>query len=169
MEPARRLQNMFTFRAITAADDKAVARIIRNNLEQFGLDIPGTTFFDDGLDHLSAYYAKEGRGYYVVEDISRNVVGGIGFARFEPMENTAELQKLYLDDSAKGTGTGYEMLAFIEDKVRAAGYRTSYLETHDNLQAAIHIYEKSGYVEIGRPPEVVHSTMNRFFKKELIG
>ena len=37
----------------------------------------------------------------------------------------------------------------------------------NNLQAAIHNYEKSGYVEIDRPAEVNHSTMNRFFRKVL--
>ena len=59
------------------------------------------------------------------------------------------------------------MIEFIENKMREAGYKQSYLETHDNLQAAIHIYNKMGYEEIERPKEVVHSTMNRFFKKEL--
>ena len=83
------------------------------------------------------------------------------------MNDTAELQKLYLDDSAKGSGLGYKLVNLIEDKMREAGYKVSYLETHDNLQAAIHIYKKSGYLEIDRPAEVVHSTMNRFFKKEL--
>ena len=83
------------------------------------------------------------------------------------MEDTAELQKLYLKDSAKGVGLGYEMIDFIEERMREAGYKASYLETHDNLQAAIHIYEKMGYKEIERPKEVGHSTMNRFFRKEL--
>ena len=42
-----------------------------------------------------------------------------------------------------------------------------YLETHDNLAAAIHVYEKCGYKEIEKPAGVVHATMNRFFIKEL--
>ena len=83
------------------------------------------------------------------------------------MKDTAELQKLYLSDGAKGSGLGYELIDFVEEKMHEAGYKVSYLETHDNLQAAIHIYEKKGYVEIERPGEVVHSTMNRFFRKEL--
>ena len=45
-----------------------------------------------------------------------------------------------LNDSAKGFGLGYELIEFIEGKMRRAGYKQSYLETHDNLQAAIHIY-----------------------------
>ena len=152
---------------MTEADNETIAAIVRDNLKQFGLDIPGTVYFDEGLDHLSDFYGYEERRYFAVEDETGNVIGGIGFARFEPMKDTAELQKLYLTDSAKGSGIGYEMIEFIEDKMREAGYRQSYLETHDNLQAAIHIYEKSGYKEIERPKEVVHSTMNRFFLKGL--
>ena len=51
--------------------------------------------------------------------------------------------------------------------MREAGYKWSYLETHSNLKAAIHIYEKCGYTEIERPKEVGHSTMDRFFRKRL--
>ena len=158
---------MMKFREMTAADNEAVAALIRDNLEQVGLDIPGTVYFDDGLDHLSDFYGKKDRRYFVVEDEDGKVIGGIGFAGFEPMKDTAELQKLYLADSAKGSGRGYKMIAFIEDKMREAGYKQSYLETHDNLQAAIHIYEKSGYKEIERPKEVGHSTMNRFYLKDI--
>ena len=158
---------MYKYREMTEADNEAVAALVRDNLKQFGLDIPGTVYFDDGLDHLSEFYGNNERRYFAVEDETGRVIGGIGFAGFEPMENTAELQKLYLNDSAKGFGLGYELIEFIEGKMRRAGYKQSYLETHDNLQAAIHIYEKCGYKEIDRPKEVVHSTMNRFYIKTL--
>ena len=158
---------MYKYREMTEADNEAVAALVRDNLKQYGLDIPGTVYFDDGLDHLSEFYGNNERRYFVVEDETGRVIGGIGFAGFEPMEDTAELQKLYLNDSAKGFGLGYELIEFIEGKMRRAGYKQSYLETHDNLQAAIHIYEKCGYKEIDRPKEVVHSTMNRFYIKTL--
>ena len=148
-------------------DNAAVAALVRDNLKKYKLDIPGTVYFDEGLDRLSEYYGTDERRYFVLEDDHGQVIGGIGFARFESMEDTAELQKLYLKESAKGLGLGYELVDFIEDRMREAGYKVSYLETHDNLQAAIHIYEKMGYNEIERPKEVVHSTMNRFFRKEL--
>ena len=156
------------FREITKADDAAVAALIRVNLEKHKLDVPGTVYYDEGLDHLSEIYGTEESRYYVLEDAAGKVIGGIGYGRFSPMKDTAELQKLYLDDAVKGSGLGYEMIRFIEEKMREGGYRVAYLETHDNLQAAIHIYERSGYVEIERPKEVGHSTMNRFFKKELL-
>ena len=158
---------MIDYREITAGDDAAVAKLIRDNLKKYKLDIPGTVYFDDGLDHLSDYYSTGDKKYFVIEDQSGKVIGGIGFARLNFMEDTAELQKLYLDDSAKGSGLGYELIALVEKKMREAGFKRSYLETHNNLQAAIHIYEKSGYEEIAKPEAVVHSAMNRFFLKDL--
>ena len=59
------------------------------------------------------------------------------------------------------------MIRFIEERMREDGYRYAYLETHDNLPAAIHIYEKCGYAQIERPAEIVHSTMTRFYCKSL--
>lgn len=155
-------------REMTGADNAAVAALIRDNLKKHNLDIPGTVYYDDGLDHLADYYNAADRKYYVLDDpITGSLIGGIGFAGFDPMPDTAELQKLYLDDSAKGKGLGYEMIAYIEERMREAGFKTSYLETHDNLQAAIHEYEKSGYREIPRPDFVKHSAMTRFFIKSL--
>lgn len=156
-----------TFRLINKDDDAIIANILRTNLKKHKLDIPGTVYFDAGIDKLTEMYSVPYCDYYVVCDDNGHVVGGIGYAKLSFMKDTAELQKLYLDESVQGAGFAYTMVSFIEDKMREAGYKTSYLETHDNLQAAIHIYEKSGYKEIERPKEVVHSTMNRFFIKEL--
>ncbi len=98
-----------------------------------------------------------------------SVVGGVGLAEFEGIEDCAELQKLYLDDSVKGRGLSYDMMRKIETAARELGYKRMYLETHNNLKAAIHLYEKCGYKEIERPKAVVHSTMNRFFLNEFKG
>ena len=146
--------------------DAALARIIRQNLRTHKLDIPGTVYFDEGLDHLSSFYDSDGREYYVLlkED---EVIGGIGYAKFPGFDECCELQKLYLTDASKGNGTGYGMISFIEDRAREAGYKRIYLETHTNLQAAIHIYERSGYREINRPESVVHGSMNRFYLKDI--
>ena len=158
---------MPVIRKIKETDNAAVAALVRDNLEAVGLDIPGTAYFDEGLDHLSDSHTDEKSGYFVLEDDEGEVIGGIGFAGFEAMKDTAELQKLYLKESAKGSGLGYKLIDYVEDRMREAGFKYSYLETHDVLKAAIHLYEKSGYKEIKRPAEVGHSTMNRFFLKTL--
>ena len=95
----------------------------------------------------------------------RDPVGGVGLAEFDG--DCCELQKLYLDSKVRGRGLGYVLLGFIEKEAARLGYRRVCLETHTNLTAAIHIYEKSGYVQISRPQGVIHSTMNRFYLKHL--
>ena len=59
------------------------------------------------------------------------------------------------------------MIRWVELKAREMGYKSIYLETHTNLRAAIHVYERAGYRRIPQPEEIVHSTMNRFYLKEL--
>lgn len=157
------------FRSMTKQDDAALAAIIRDNLESYGLDVPGTAYFDPDLDRLSAYYLSDpaARCYLILTDDTGTVAGGVGLAAFAPFEHCAELQKLYLADAFKGAGLGYALIEAIEDKARSLGYRRMYLETHDCLAAAVHLYEKCGYRRIERPDGVVHSSMNRFYLKEL--
>ena len=146
--------------------DAAIAALIRASLKTNHLDIPGTAYFDEGLDHLSSFYQEPSRAYYVLLDEGK-VIGGIGLAEFSGFPDCCELQKLYLDDGVKGQGFGYDLISFIEAQAREKKYKQIYLETHTNLRTAIHIYEKCGYKEIDRPASVVHSTMNRFFLKQL--
>ena len=150
--------------------DLALADLIRGNLKKYKLDIPGTVYFDDYLNHLSDFYLADPgkRYYYIATDDSGELIGGIGLAEAEYFENCCELQKLYLADKVKGEGLSYKLISLIEDTAKELGYQRMYLETHDNLEAAIHVYIKSGYREIEKPEFIVHATMNRFFIKELI-
>ncbi len=165
------MKRNYAFRELNPADNPVIAKIARTNLKRYGLDIPGTVYFDDALDHLYEYYFENAgsfkRGYYVLTDEADTVVGGIGFAECTFIGGASELQKLYLADSEKGQGLGYKLVEYVEERMRENGYQCSYLETHNVLQPAIHIYEKLGYKEIEKPEEVVHSAMNMFFLRQL--
>lgn len=156
-------------RPITAADDTEIARIIRENLKAFHLDIPGTAYFDPELDCLSAYYnAKPGkRMYYIAAADDGTVIGGVGAAEFAGFDNCAEIQKLYLTDTAKGKGLGKRLMQEVERFAANAGYGALYLETHTILEAAIGLYEKLGFKRIEKPAAVLHGTMNLFYLKRI--
>lgn len=156
-------------RPITAADDAAIAAIIRDNLRAAHLDIPGTAYFDPELEHLSAFYdaVPEKRGYDIVTDDDGRVIGGVGFAEFPGVDDCAELQKLYLDDIVKGRGISHLLMETVEEGAREAGYKKLYLETHTCLEAACALYEKHGYERIKQPVPTPHMTMNRFYIKNL--
>ncbi len=156
------------FREIQKSDDPIIARIIRDNLKAYSLDIPGTAYFDEHLDHLSDYYlGDKTQRFYCIALEGDEIIGGIGMAAIDLFDDCAELQKLYLSDSAKGRGYGYILIQRIEDKARELGFARMYLETHTNLEAAIHEYQKAGYIEIEKPAGVIHSAMNKFFIKAL--
>lgn len=156
-------------RPIHPEDDAPLSRIIRSNLEQFHLDIPGTAYFDPELDHLSRYYRAEPdrRAYFVAADENGLVLGGAGIAEVDAFSQCAELQKLYLTESAKGQGLGTGLMEQAQSLARSLGYRRMYLETHSNLQAAIRLYEKLGFQRIRRPEGVMHSTMDHFYLRAL--
>ena len=156
------------YRMINPKDDLILADIIRTNLKANNLDIPGTVYFDDNLNHLSDYYlASSRRTYFIALDDADNIIGGIGLAELDFMDGTAELQKLYLTDAAKGQGLSNKLMELVEKAAVDRGYKQIYLETHTNLMTAIQVYEKCGYKLIEKPNEVVHSSMNRFYLKEL--
>ena len=154
------------FSPIQPHQDAAMAAIVRAALKEHGLDKPGTAYFDASLDSLSAYYDRPGRAYYVLLD-GETVVGGVGVAEFDDLPGGCELQKLYLAPAFRGRGLGSRMIRFIEDRARALGYKQIYLETHTALSAALHVYERCGYRPIPRPASVIHTTMDRFYLKEL--
>ncbi len=160
---------MLDYRKIEARDDIELAKIIRENLEQFHLNITGTVYFDPELDHLSSFYNSDAhkRVYFIALGDSGEIIGGAGAAEFTGIPDCAELQKLYLIDSAKGRGYGKELVRLVENWARSAGYRNLYLETHTNLSTAMKLYEKLGFRQIEKPVSVVHGTMDRFYLKEL--
>ena len=70
------------FRPLTAEYDAPLAALIRASLKARGLDIPGTAYYDEALDRLSAYYDRPGRGYWVLAEDGGALTGGIGLAEF---------------------------------------------------------------------------------------
>lgn len=166
---SREVEGMDRIEPIRPEDDGQLARLIRDNLERYGLDLPGTAYFDPELDHLSRYYGEkpEARAYFVLRDEAGAVMGGVGFAELCALEGCAELQKLYLADVAKGKGLGRLLLETAETQARRMGYRQLYLETHSALREAVHLYEKRGYRSVRQPAFVMHTTMDLFFMKEL--
>ena len=154
-------------REITARDNAAIAKIIRETLEEFHLDLPGTAYYDPELDRFSEYYAPKGRRYFVCETGDGEIVGGCGYAEFEG-DKTAEMQKLYLIPAFRGKGLSSKLIETVERHAKADGYYTLYLETHHNLENAVRIYRDKGYKSLEKPlGNSPHTTMDIFFVKKI--
>lgn len=162
-----------SIRTITSTDNEAMKTIIQQGLARFGLDIPGTAYYDPQLNALSDFYdastSELGRGYFVVTDGDNHVLGGAGYAHFSGLgPEVAELQKLYISPQGQGSGASYHLIHQIEKSARADGYRQLYLETHHALVAAMHVYERCGFTLLKRPlVRADHAAMDRFYIKTL--
>lgn len=66
--------------------------------------------------------------------------GGVAFD-----DGFAEVKRMYVRPTARGTGVAQAVLARIEQEVRAKGYRHLMLETGDDLTAAHRLYERAGF------------------------
>lgn len=164
------IMNRVEIRYIEQKDDPAIAKIIRENLRKYHLDIPGTAYYDPELDHLSKYYLENvhERVYFIAETEAGEVVGGIGMELFAGFDRCGEIQKLYVSEKMKRQGIGQRLLETVENYAGSRGIERLYLETHSNLREAVALYEKNGYQKINRPKEVVHSTMDLFYIKEFV-
>ncbi|MFF0340273.1 GNAT family N-acetyltransferase [Kribbella sp. NPDC004875] len=65
--------------------------------------------------------------------------------------DAAEVERLYVDPKATGRGIGRQLLQHCVTTAAELGRKLS-LEVVDNRGAAVHLYRRAGWVEVGRTP-----------------
>ncbi len=163
-----RQQQGFKIRPIQAKDDKAVARIIRTVMPEYGATGPGCALHDAEVDFMHRAYSQKGSAYFVVEQDSV-VVGGGGVAALQGGDGiTCELKKMYFLPTARGLGLGEKLLRLCLDTAALLGYHTCYLETLSKMVQAQQLYQKLGFHMLQAPRgETGHSATDRWYEKEL--
>ena len=132
-------------RNIEPSDNVAIAAVIRAALTEFGANKPGTVYYDPTTDHLFELFQNAGSVYYIAE-IDGTIVGGCGIFPTEGLpKGTCELVKLYLSNTARGTGLGKKLLLQSMQWAKENGYTQVYLESMPELSKAVTIYENVGF------------------------
>ena len=72
----------------------------------YNIEIGENFFANHNTVILDGAKVKFGDNVFIALDGKDRIVGGVGIAEFVGIEDCAELQKLYLDDSVKGKGYG---------------------------------------------------------------
>jgi putative acetyltransferase len=140
-----------TVRKIQPEDNVAMALVLRNSLKEFGLDIPGTAYFDESTDHLYESFQQEGSAYFIaIED--NTVIGGVGIYPSDGLpEGTVELVKMYLVPQARGKGLGKMLMKKCIALAEQMGYTKIYLESMPELKEAVSAYKKLGFKMLEGP------------------
>lgn len=161
-------QNGVNLREIKKSDSKRMAEIIRTSLKAYGLDKPGTAYYDPQLDNLSEYYNSLDRSNYYVLEKDNQVIGGGGYSGFGHKEEVAELEKLYIDEPYQRQGFSGLLIKKIEEAAHDDNYKYLYLETSKVLDTANLVYVHYGFKSKNEPLEgSEHEAMDRFFIKNI--
>ena len=158
----------FLIRPIEPRDDADVARIIRSVMPEFGATGCGFAINDPEVDWMHRAYSTPRSAYFVVERDGR-VQGGGGVA---PLEGGApdlcELRKMYFLPTLRGLGAGAALMTRCLDAARDLGFHRCYLETLTGMEAAMKLYERSGFRRIDGPMgDTGHGGCNTFYLMDL--
>ena len=115
-------------RTIEQRDNEALAKLIRNTLEEFGANHPGTVYYDQSTDHLFQIFQTPRSIYYVAE-YKNEIVGGGGIYPTEGLPaDTCELVKMYIHKHVRGIGLGKMLIEKCIAYAKEAGYKNIYLD-----------------------------------------
>jgi ribosomal protein S18 acetylase RimI-like enzyme len=132
-----------TVRRATRADEAAAWAIVdeyNRALDIVVRDDPET--FRKYLDGPGALWLAEAAG---------EVVGCVVLRPLpEVGEGACEVKRLYVRPAQRGTGLSEALMDALETFARDAGYAAVYLDTKDDLHAAIRFYDRRGYERIPR-------------------
>lgn len=138
-------------RPIQPADNPVIAKIIRDTLTEFGANHPGTVYYDPTTDALFELFRQE-KSVYNIAEIDGKIVGGGGiFPTAGLPADTCELVKMYLLPEARGTGLGTQLIKRCLEQAKANGFSKIYLETMNELKAALKVYERLGFTYLSGP------------------
>lgn len=155
-------------RKILLSDNAEIAQIIRAAFIEFGLPLEGTTYEDPELEKLFETYQASREVYYILEENGR-VLGGGGIKQLQDSEeNICELQKMYFDPEIRGKGYGKLLFDKCLEDAKVFGYDACYLESSEELGAAVHLYEKNGFKHLAGPlGNTGHSSCGLWMIKDL--
>ncbi len=158
----------FSIRPIAPGDDAAMAAVIRTVMPEFGAVGDGFAINDPEVDWMSRTYAEPRCAYFVVERRGQ-VLGGAGVAPLTGGEqNVCELRKMYSLPALRGCGAGAAMMATCLAEARAIGFTLCYLETLRGMDAAMRLYERSGFRRVPAPLGATgHGGCNAFYLLDL--
>ena len=158
----------FRIRPIQATDDAAVAAVIRAVMPEFGATGDGFAINDPEVDWMHRAYAAPRSAYFVVER-DGVVEGGGGVAPLaNGTDDVCELRKMYFLPRLRGLGAGTAMMARCLETAREYGFRRCYLETLCGMDAAMRLYERTGFRRIDAPMgDTGHGGCNTFYLLDL--
>lgn len=140
-ETAADFAALYAMRELMAVWDMAMTK-------EAGLDPMDTfnAFYTAGAESLRETYERQGTCILLARSDDQ-VIGSAGYSPLEQDRNgtTAEVEKFYVAEKARGKGVGRVLLLDVLARMPADGYRHACLETVTFMTAAIALYRAHGF------------------------
>jgi ribosomal protein S18 acetylase RimI-like enzyme len=118
----------------------------------------------DLREEFARLYFVRGAGIWLAR-LEEKVIGCIALREMPQFTDSGEVKRLYVQPQYRAQGIAVALHEALESYARNFGYRWLYLDTADNMTAAIRFYEKHGYKRWTRYNENPQATI--FMRKEL--
>lgn len=118
----------------------------------------------EDADSFARVYFGPGAGIWLASEEAMTV-GCIALRPLPRFEQSGEVKRLYVRPESRGQHIADRLLKALEEYAADFGYRTLYLDSKDDLVAAIRFYQRHGYECCERYNENPQATI--FMRKEL--
>jgi len=142
----------------TQADMAKIQSIIGDYYEAI------TVMVRDSQEQLETYLQKDSGIWLACDD--GITIGCVVLRPLPQRENACEVKRLYVKDSHRRQGIAEALMNSLEGYALSQGYQSVYLDTKDDLKAAIRFYERRGYKPCERYNDNPQATL--FMRRELI-
>jgi GNAT superfamily N-acetyltransferase len=110
-------------------------------------------------------YFQDGSGLWLARE-GGAALGCIALRPLPALASACEVKRLYVRPANRGRGIAALLLDALHAYAAASGYRSAYLDTKDDLVAAIRFYESRGYAACPRYNDNPQATV--FLRRELV-
>ena len=131
--------------ATSQQEYQLAATLFQEYADHIGIDL-GFQNFQTEMQQLASQYASPHGALYLIYDPKDQPIGCFAVRKFEA--GIAELKRMYLKTSARGTGIGQKMLLKSIRVASNLGYQKMRLDTLPSMKPAFKLYEQAGFYEI---------------------
>ena len=134
---------------IVAAKTTAEYGAFTELVKEYLASLPFSADFQDTkreLAEISVQYGQPGKGVALLARSGHATVGITGIQALE--EASCELKRMYVTPHWRGRGVGRLLCEAALGYSRQLGYSSVRLDTLDRMDAAIHLYQSLGFVDI---------------------
>ncbi len=118
----------------------------------------------DTPEELIASLSAPDAGFWIAS-VDGSAAGCVALRPLPHLMAAGECKRLYVRPPLRGVGVAIALLDTLESGAFASGYHWLYLDSNDNLQAALGLYRKRGYLSCERYNDNPQAT--QFLRKDL--